>query len=169
MSVFCEKLKGFTFSSFIASQAKQHKLKNHTFCNILNVTLSRLAVTAYNNNTSTRARNTGWWTTDIVRSTADDTTKAWKPVAHTHGRTNSERLLPMMSRHCFLHLQIKKIDSLGIQQQYAMCRVGYVIYIACKFRVKYLSRFSFDREALSRSKSFNPSELTGRDDRRSVG
>ena len=28
--------------------------------------------------------------------------------AHTHEWTNSERLLPMTSRHCFLHLQIIK-------------------------------------------------------------
>ena len=68
-----------------------------------------------------KACYTGWWTTDGGRSTADDNAKAWKSVqtgdqslssAHTHGRTNSERLLPMTSRHCFLYLQIIEIDVL---------------------------------------------------------
>ena len=41
-------MKSFILFSFIESQAKQHKLLNHTFCNLLNVTLSRIAVTAFN-------------------------------------------------------------------------------------------------------------------------
>ena len=43
-----KSFNSFTFFSFNASQVKQHKLENHTFCNFLNVTLSWLAVTAYN-------------------------------------------------------------------------------------------------------------------------
>ena len=43
--MFCES---FTLFSFIATRAKQHKLKNRTFCNLLNVTFSRIAVTAFN-------------------------------------------------------------------------------------------------------------------------
>ena len=39
-----------------------------------------------------------------------------------HARTDQQRkTAPTTSRHCFLHLQIKKINSL--KQQYAMCRV----------------------------------------------
>ena len=30
-SVLCERFRGFTFFSFMASQAKPHKLQNHTF------------------------------------------------------------------------------------------------------------------------------------------
>ena len=41
-------MTSFILFSFIASQAKQHKIKNNTFCNLLNVTLTRIAGTAFN-------------------------------------------------------------------------------------------------------------------------
>ena len=41
-------MNSLTVFSFIASQAKQHELKNRTFCDCLNLSLSWIAVTAYN-------------------------------------------------------------------------------------------------------------------------
>jgi hypothetical protein len=42
----------FAFLNFVASQAKQHTLKNHAFCNFMNAPQSWTAVTATTANAS---------------------------------------------------------------------------------------------------------------------
>ena len=130
-------MKSFTLFSFIASQAKQHKLKNHTYCNLLNVTFSRIAVTTFKILAQKPVAQADERRTEFDRPLMTPRKRGSPPLTrlqpYTHGRTNRERLLPMTSCHCFLHLQIIEIDSL--QQRYAMCRARNVIHIACEFLV----------------------------------
>ena len=160
-------MNSFILFSFIASQAKQHKLGFVTYFEC--ITLSRIAVTAFNILAQKPVTLADERRTEFDRPLLMPRKRVSPSLTRLHARTDQyrERLLPMTSCHCFLHLHIIGIDSL--QQRCTMCRARNVIHIAGKFVVQCSSLFSFNREALSRSKFIRrPSELTGRDGRRSV-